>query len=621
MSKQKAEPDQVSLTFDLHDLPTAQHRAGLAGLILQIDSMGPSANRRNPKLVPIIDEAGLTPTRVTITFTRESMQGIFDDLYAAKPVDQKFPKPKTKKGNQIPWDTIEEATDSKGNKQKLYVYKSGTVVPLSPCLRYFSSDHASAWIELWHRMVWEVLRNEQARNPFKQVAGTGSCAIGSQSWEQIVESVRGIPIATAKRKLSGALLLAGQSDNAEVVPMAGAIEHNLLLHFWQVTVFVFAPYIYNKKEEKLKRKGYVLAIPDVANLKQFRSDFRQMMAARSESTSGRTPTLARLDLPEQAGLEVYRYLEQDTRAEAESSAPKPRRPKRPNPTATDLAERAGSLRDLAAAQASVGLDSSVRAVETYHMLKQGNIVKLLSFARLVGRPGLAADYDQVRKNYRNRFFRAALMRGLIRDESWHLGMAGLFARYPWSYFLQTEDSPRYLPRFGRDARDLLRSFEKAIHAMPTSDMSDEDKIRHLSVLLRRLMNRYIDGRAASKLGLKLDKIPRKNVDGKSRLAPPDPDRFREAQQRVCSDAYLAMRSKHDQDFVEFFAGSVCSVAQYLAQDDYQFLTAILLTNPDRSNPVGLKRLCWEDVKTIAMFAVSAQAFNVRDRTSSPQGSA
>src|SRR3954452_22196571 len=83
----KPPPERITLTFDLHDLPTAQHRAGLAGLILQIDSMGPDGHRRDPRLIPEIDEAALTATSARITFTRDSMQGVFDDLYDAKLIE------------------------------------------------------------------------------------------------------------------------------------------------------------------------------------------------------------------------------------------------------------------------------------------------------------------------------------------------------------------------------------------------------------------------------------------------------------------------------------------------------------------------------------------------------
>jgi hypothetical protein len=36
----------LTVRFDLFDLPTAQHKAGLAGMLLQIQSMG---NRRRPE--------------------------------------------------------------------------------------------------------------------------------------------------------------------------------------------------------------------------------------------------------------------------------------------------------------------------------------------------------------------------------------------------------------------------------------------------------------------------------------------------------------------------------------------------------------------------------------------
>ena len=155
--------------------------------------------------------------------------------------------------------------------------------------------------------------------------------------------------------------------------------------------------------------------------------------------------------------------------------------------------------------------------------------------------------------------------------------------------------------------------------MKIDEMDHEGQVRHLSIVIQRLMNRYVDGRAAAKLNLKLDELPKVVIDGKKRRVFPDPTKFREAQQRVCSDAFLSMRSRHDQDFVEFFAGSVCSVAQYLTQDEFQFLTRTLMTKPD-TNPVGQKGLSWEDVKAIAMIAVSACSYNVRPRVAEAQGS-
>ena len=84
MSKQ-AQVEAVTLTFDLHELPTAQHRAGLAGLILQIDAMGPKGYGKAEKLIPVIKD--LTENTATITFRPDSLQGLFKELYAAKLVE------------------------------------------------------------------------------------------------------------------------------------------------------------------------------------------------------------------------------------------------------------------------------------------------------------------------------------------------------------------------------------------------------------------------------------------------------------------------------------------------------------------------------------------------------
>jgi CRISPR-associated protein Cmx8 len=265
MSKKSA-PERITLTFDLHDLPTAQHRAGLAGLILQIDSMGSDGNRRNPKLIPAIE---LTPTSATITFTRESMQGVFDDAYAAKPdeatVTSKWPKAKLKR--EI---TIEKKDSKTGEMKPVRAFVYDIVLPLAPCLQRHIQPQARSWLTLWRQMVWEIPRggnNVRSRAPFNETAGGKPCGEGSKAWTQINKFLeKRAKSQFETEQISGALLLGAQAVNAEGVPFSGRVDHNLLLHFWQVVVLTFIPRVVDKKDGKTKRVGYVLAIPDVANL-------------------------------------------------------------------------------------------------------------------------------------------------------------------------------------------------------------------------------------------------------------------------------------------------------------------------------------------------------------------
>ena len=196
-------------------------------------------------------------------------------------------------------------------------------------------------------------------------------------------------------------------------------------------------------------------------------------------------------------------------------------------------------------------------------------------------------------------------------------MIELFAEYPWTFFIEGDQTPKYLPRFGRDAKEQFQAFGEDLRDMRIDEMNNDERLKQLGLIIQRLVTKYVEGRAESKTGKRVKEFPKATIDGKERRV--FPTEFREAQQRVCSDAFLAIRSRHDQDFVEFFAGSICSVAQYLSPEEYQFLIKTLMTKPD---PKLIRHdvLSWEDVKSIAMIAISACSFNVRPRVAQAQGS-
>jgi hypothetical protein len=618
MSKKSAS-ERVTLTFDLHDLPTAQHRAGLAGLILQIDSMGPEGNKRNPKVVPTIEEEKLTPTTATITFTTESMQGVFDDLYDAETVEAtvatKWPATPPKRET-----TLGRKDSRTGEVKPVRAFVYDVVQPLAPCLHRHIQPDARAWITLWRQMIWEIPRggnNVRSRAPFNETAGGKPCGEGSKAWTQTNKFLeKRAKSQFETEQISGALLLGAQAVNAEGVPFSGRIDHNLLLHFWQIVVLPFLPRVVNKKDGKVERYGYVLTIPDVADLIEFRREFPKMLGSLRADPSKSLPADAQIDLPDQANLEVLRQLK--------GLGSQERTGKSVGGTNHRGGRISGARRhmqtlatDKAAAEFGGG---GVRAVESYHMVKQGNNIKLVSFARVADRPGLTEEYGRIQGSYRNPLFRAMLMRALIRAEPWHAGVIELFSEYPWPFFIEGDGTPRYLARFGRDANDKLRASYKDIQDMKPDEMNEEDRLKYLSTIIRRLVDRYVEGRAEAKTGMKAKTFAKRPIPGKGdRLYTVYPPEFREAQQRVCSDAFLSMRSRHDQDFIDFFASSVCSVAQFLPADQYEFLIQTLMTKPD-ANPLARKVLSWEDVLAIAMIAVSACSYRVRPREPQTQGS-
>ena len=144
--------------------------------------MGPDGNQRNPKAIPTIEE--LTPTSAQITFSPESMQGIFDDVYAAKPDEATVT---SKWAGTVPKrETTIEIKDPKTGKMKTvraFVYD--IVVPLAPCLERHIQPDARAWITLSRQMIWEIPRggnNVRSRAPFVDTAGGRPCGEGSKAW-------------------------------------------------------------------------------------------------------------------------------------------------------------------------------------------------------------------------------------------------------------------------------------------------------------------------------------------------------------------------------------------------------------------------------------------------------
>jgi CRISPR-associated protein Cmx8 len=69
--------------------------------------------------------------------------------------------------------------------------------------------------------------------------------------------------------------------------------------------------------------------------------------------------------------------------------------------------------------------------------------------------------------------------------------------------------------------------------------------------------------------------------------------YREAREKVCSGAFLAIRSfKSREEFTNFYTGTICSVPQFLPQGEYDALAEALLGDD------------WEDVKSLSMLALS-----------------
>lgn len=576
-AKEKTPPiTSATVKYDLFDLPTAQHKAGLAGLVLQIQDMEARAKKGGgirPESIPRVDE--LKATSAVVTFTEASVQGLMDDLYAAQVVEVTV---RSKWQGQAPKREEEvEETDASGKKKKTRRFVYDVIQPAGRFLQGQLREEKGLWIKLWRDMLWTIPRgNPQSRQPFEQRAEGKPCKEGPAAWQDLVR------VEQARRKnsfhtavVSGSLWLGAQATNAELLPFEGRAEQNLLLHFWPLTALTFVPQQVDA-DGTGDFNGYVLAVPEVFDLQRFRREYPRMLGELGREARGYRPAEAVIDLPAQGALA---FLEHLARLSSEKAAGK--------------------------------LALSVGSVEYLHLAKFGNNIKSMAAGRVAPRPGLLERYLAIVGRpgelppYRNPFFRRGLMLALLDDRMWYEPFAPMLAERPWPFFVRSEQSPASIPWFWQDAAKMFQGEADQHHAnrkgyetmaKDLPDPAGPAPATPLPLLVHRLVQTYVIRKTEEKSGLKWEDFKDQKVKdektGKERVNVPDT--YREAREKVASGIFLEMRSRREQDFVNHFTATFCSVKQFLSEEDFRTVAIGLLHDP-------------ETVKTLTLLALSANS--------------
>jgi CRISPR-associated protein Cmx8 len=598
MAKQAA-PEAVEVRYDLFDLPTAQHKAGLAGLILAIRSLKERSEKDPeeipPESVPEIPE-GPDDTGVKVRFTAQSVQTLLDDMYNAQKVaSEPRAKPRTKgKGGakliippdeKVPMTVVDRKT---GEKREVTGYVYLDTIPRLAVLEPLLPPVAE-WIKLWREMLWSIPRNKpRSRLPFEQRAKKKHCKEGTTAWANLRKADKD-PLKTVP--VSESLWLGAQKENAERVPFQGRLAHNLLLHFWPLAVFVTVPWRIGR-DGKQKEVGYVVAIPEVSRLRRFCDTLPRALSSLGTKVSRLRPVRpiqAVINVADQGALEFINSIARLKTAEQED-----------NPT------------------------RSVNTVEFLHLDRQGNNVKLLTSGRvapdlelldgyrdIVGRPGEAPRYY-------NPLFKVALIQALLRGKPWWGEMLPLFMSRDWRFFVQASDTAQRaadisrLPGFWSDAerrfqQDIrwLRQRKEVSKAMPPEEAEKHrpTPVQRLPDIIRRLVRTYVFRRAEDRSGKELKCYRQTGGKTNWKIVPRE---FHEEKQKVAQSLFLEFRSRRDQAFVDHFSATFFSVGQYYdeANEDFETLSAFLLGRE------GERR---DDVKTLTLQALSAVSWTAPER--------
>ena len=552
MAKKKTTPEIAVLELDytLAELPSSQHRAGLAGLVLMVEWL-----KRQGTHQGICDITRLDERSATLRINKEGLAALFDEAYAASKEEQERQQPlKNRQKALIPPLREETRTeiDPKSGKEKtktVYIYpttipKGAFLVDVDPS----ASGDKGLWIKLWRDVIWSIFRGEapSQRNPFKARAEGKPTKDAADVWADLLQP-SDYPV-----KLPSTYFIGAQEVNAENVPFKDRARFRFLLHFWPYAAQFYVPAVINNEGER-KFVGFALAIPDVANLGWFCEELPQVFRARGVELVGYRPKDSVVDLAIESALDMLRRLRERLPIQA-------------------------SLHDL------------VLGVDVVHVDKQGNNIKTLSVARIDPELTMIDDYMRIKDSLWNPQFRKQRLLNLVNDRAWYAGFDDILCSRPYEQSIGNKT-------FRHDAREVFRQevespieegganmSDDTLSDVATTEANDPVKLS-CEALVYRVVRIYVQRKLKSKYQLEWSAVK----DIPSKYAE-----YEEMREKVAREAFLAVRSRSGLDFADYFASTLCSVSQPLSEQQYVTLAQALYEDTDK-------------VRTLTMLALSARS--------------
>jgi CRISPR-associated protein Cmx8 len=562
------DPANVVVEYDLFDLPTAFHKAGLAGLVLIIESL-----KERQKLDEQSTSYELTPTTVRVTFTKPLLQSLMDDLYDAQVVEVKV-KSKWQGASLKRSEETVEQKDGKDKKVKVFVYDQ--VQPKGAFFSNVFDGEKQIWLKLWRDMIWNIPRGRPTtRIPFNNRAEGKSSGEGEAAWADLlkVEKAR-TRNGFHTEKLSSALFPGAQAVNAEGIPFEGRAEQNLLLHFWPLVALLYVPQSV-EKDGSTEFVGYTIAVPEVSDVPRFVADYPRLLHDLKPDVRGYRPAEAIIDVAAEGALAFLDHLACVTSHDVGTSI----------------------------------LRISVKAVEYVHLHKPRgeHNIKTMAAGRVASDRKLIEQYHSFvapqseATRYRHPLFRRGLLLALFSDIQWHKPFgrilaafdAGLFIRQPRKSVETDRKGP---PQFANDVAKKLRHvtqlFSQTLERM--KPMPDAERpTAPLAVIVNRVVRNYLLARASERAGVHLDAFESDDEKIDWKKVPPE---FNEAKQKLALGLMLEFRSRKEQAFVDHFARTFFSVTQRVSETDRLEL-ANALTDRERV----------DDLKTLTLLSLSANS--------------
>lgn len=539
-SRSEHNAESVTLDYSLADLPSSQHRAGLAGLVLMLRWLD-NKKRKAGSIARIvrIDENG-----ASIEINGAGLGEIFDELYAADEGERgesKIRKHKKTKQEIKPLRTeTKEVSDRKGKKKTVTYYYYPEIVPKGSFLLEWDPSRDGSkgiWIKLWRDFIWTTLRAVPAtRIPYENRAQGEPTKDVQEVWRSIVDAKD-----DASVELPSTYFLGAQARSAENISFEDRPKRLFLLHFWPLVAQLYVPQVLDNEGER-NFQGFSIVVPDIRNLDQFCEQLPVLLQnERSKEIDGYRPRDAVVSIPAEGALEFMVNLKKC------------------------LVTKTG--------QQSV-IDF-VLGFDVLHVEREGNNVRMRSVTRIPAQDVLIDEFNRLRGLWNPRFKAQRIANLLSRAPAWH-GFDRIFHAVPIEQTLENR-------AFQHDAK---MTFEPFIGG----EMKDDDEnSNQLERLVFQVVRSYVYTKLESKYQLRWED---------SWKGTPKESAYREKKEKIAREAFLGVRSRQERaDFVDYFAGTLCSVPQRVGSSEGSFVQISRALMGDH----------WNDVRTLTLLALSANA--------------
>ncbi|MEM7182596.1 MAG: type I-MYXAN CRISPR-associated protein Cmx8 [Spirochaetota bacterium] len=604
----KEEIQEITLRYDLLQLPSSQHKAGLAGLYLMIQWLKEQGINETLSARTEVSERHLQ-----VTLNKQDVKDLFSEVYKPIPMRVESEKIRTKGKKGVKKEIKPLKTINKPVKTEMYVYASKAtskfdptktlleevkvvnpknqkvnkkyiyeeearkskkkdknkneieplriesfteqkqfyvyedVRPYAPLLCSYEAgeNHADLlWAKLWRDMMWNILKGVPATRNPYEDRLQGKATKDVDTSWNSLTNPK-----NHITKLPSSFYLGAQEKNAENVSFQDASKHLFLLHFsplvWQVYVPQTMKYDTNRKDYKLVDAGFAICIPDISHLQSFCDLFPEYMQARSPQKYGYKPMASVVYINEVAGYDSSFRLHQALKAK--------------------LGESFFEL---------------IHAQDILHCEKDGNNIRIRSTLRI--RPNFDEEEEILKLNqtYANYLFKKQIIHNHLHSKDDLHEFFQLCSTFPHKYFFKYGQG-----NFKNDTITFFAIKKQEGEMMPES--------KSLEVLVYQVIKSYLYGRLEAKFQLKWDN----SIKGTEKEKD-----YNDKKEKVAKEAFLAIRGRKDkQDFINYFTASICAFSQRLGEDGYLTLVNSLYDDSSKAEPG------WEKVRALCMLALSANS--------------